>query len=194
LKLREDELRNDERAPDEAAPHDVRDPAVDDDRGIEQDTSVRGARATNATHALRERAQLVPLDRPCRRSHDTEHHRRDQRCVAPYVTGEKRERKREKEREHETDGGPERTADEVARRCRADPFDDDGRGHDRDVWRAEPSQDRAGRRQKKNDEDLVVGGRDLGDLEERGAEEESENEANECCHETDEGHDDSFPC
>jgi hypothetical protein len=52
----------------------------------------------------------------------------------------------------------------------------------------------AGRRQKKNDEDLVVGGRDLGDLEERSAEEESENEANECCDQTDEGHDDSFPC
>src|SRR5207247_1806285 len=78
------------------------------------------------------------------------------------ATREQRERKREKEREDEPDGGPECTADEVAGRRRADPIDNDGGGHDRDVWRAEPSQDRAGRRQKKNDEDLVVRGRDLG--------------------------------
>src|SRR5439155_1500838 len=93
LQLGEDELRDDERSADKTASNDVSDAAVDDDRCIEQHARVCPI-ATHAAHALSERAQLVSLDGTGRRPDHSEHHRRHQRCVASYVTREKREPER----------------------------------------------------------------------------------------------------
>jgi len=175
-----------------AAPHDIGYTAVDDHRRVQQHARIR-AIAAHTAHALRKRAQLVPLDGTGRRPDHPEHHRRHQRCVASYVTGKERKREREEERKDKTDRGTERAADEIGARCCPEPIDDVGRGHDRDVGSAEPAQDRAGRREKKNDKDLIGERRDLGDLEQRRPEEEAEHEANECCNEANEAHEgDSF--
>src|SRR2546426_237412 len=131
---------------------------------------------------------VASFDGPGGGADETEAHGRYERRVAPYLTREEREGEREKEREDEPARGAERTADEISGLGRTDPPDDDrGRKH-RDVRRSEPAQDGAGRREKKDDEDLVAERRDLCDLEQRGAEEEAEDEADEGCNETDESH------
>src|SRR5207244_12962990 len=86
LELGEHELRHDECSTDKTAANDVSDAAVDDDRCIEQHARVRPV-ATDAAHALRERAQLSPLDGTCRRTDHPEDHRRHQRGVAAYLPG-----------------------------------------------------------------------------------------------------------
>src|SRR6185503_9866538 len=127
------------------------------------------------------------------RPSDAEDERRDERRVPPYVVRKEREREREEEREHETDGSAECAADQVARRCAPDPPGDDARGRDRDVRRAEPPEDRARGSEKKDDKNLIADRRDVCDLEQRGAEIEPEEPADECCDETKDEHaDNSF--
>src|SRR5205814_10605831 len=104
--------------------------------------------------------------------------------------GKERERKREEEREDEPEPAAERAAQKISGLRRADARDDETGGFDGDVGSAEPAQNRARGSEKKDDEDLIADRRDLGDLEERGAEEETEDEADESCDETDEGHGD----
>ena len=189
LELREDEARHDERAADEAALDDVGDASIDDHRGVEERALGAGdAVATALPDLARERTELLALERARGGADRSEHDRADDRREAAEVVGQEGQREREEQRKDQPGATSDCPADQVARRGSLDPCLDFARGKDGDVRCAEPAEDRARGREKKDDEDLIADRRDATDLEQRSAEEEAEEPAEECCSETDESH------
>src|SRR2546429_656628 len=78
------------------------------------------------------------------------------------------------------DAPTKRAAHEIAGRRRADTRRHERRRLDGDVRRAEPAEDRARGREKKDDEDTVAEGGDLRDVEQGGAENAAKDETDEC--------------
>src|SRR5437773_6337602 len=150
LELAEDEARYDERAADESALHDIRDAAVDDHRGIEERTLLADPIFPARADVTHERGDVSALDGTGGSAAEPEHGRADDRREPPQVSGQERERECEEQPEHETEAGTQSPADEITCGRRLDPARDPARGKERDVWSAEPPEDRTRRAEKKN--------------------------------------------
>ena len=186
LQLAEDEAWDDQGAADEARLDDVGDAAVDDHGRIEERALLSDAVRFAAADIVHERTELGTLDRARGATRDAEDDRADDRRVPPYIAGKERERERKEEPEHETGARAERAADDVTRGCLADACGERACRDDGDIRSAEPAEDRAGGGEKNDDEETVRELSDLRDLEQRGAEIEAEDPADECDEESDE--------